>query len=879
MPRRVSPANDTNPGIDANAVEDDAMCESPPATPPAPVRTHAAAGNAGAANGNGALSAPLAIPAPASSDEEEEDEEALLASPPSHPLPSRVSTRTPRGPAPRLGEEDAATGIVGSARAFAVARRGRLRLIDLAAEKKRTDAARAAVAATREELATIVAAEAEAKAAQAARRRTPGGADGAFGFAAAGRGGPINPLLGGGGDNQSRDGADSDDAALAATVHAFGADGLLIGGDSGGAGGTGGGAAAGISWEDSQDGVPLDAAGIADPVLVAARRLARDGCVSGGPGGVTIDAAADRSPRQVFVAPLAIPAVAPTPPPELDHPMADFFRAAASTAASREAAGADGGVGEDDPFSGPTAVMFSSCVGLRPPPALATWLLHRVVWPPRDGAGADASAAVLADLVSDGSGVGGGIGWPVIAAVLESYGAVLEVAPPRQTPTASAAAGAKPVAHPSTLDGAAERGIPAPTGGGAGAAVALRRLLGLAARSLRAAAASREAGGWVVTDSPRGGLGSRTGVTDSLAVAAPLGSQASGATRTSDMASVFGADSSGELGQALSQEGGASAARPPLSPSAPGAATDAVTKVATAAKVGGDAVAMDVDTPSPAVAVATRRRVAAVVWQPAPWRTEAEVATAITTAARLLLCSTGAALLGPSLGTLIVAGLDWYTAGDWPAARAQLAAATAADLTGPDPGCQTAAPLHAVARALPAVSHRSIAWTAAVAYEVLLSLGRRPSGTAGSEGASESPQASPLLSRTPYYTLSDVTAAVIAGTDAAAHARPPWSPLLARLAVVRFAGHALADPAVLAAPRSTLPALDAALVRLQRCGDGRGGGAAPSLLTGPDLVQVRLGVAAIRGMIEAFSPPKGREWGERGESVGEGAPAALLGML
>lgn len=876
MPRRAVPVNGTNPHSDAKAVEDDAMCESPPTPPPAPVLTRSAGGDAGAANENSARSATLAVPAPAASEEEEEDEDALLASPPSPSLPSRVSTRTPRPPAPRLGEQDAAEEIVGSARAFAAARRGRLRLTDVLAEKKRTDAARAAVAATREEVATIMAAEA---AAQAARRRPGGGAGGAFGFAAAGRGGPINPVLDAGGGNRSRDGAGSDEAVLAATVHAFGADGLLLGGDTGGTGGTGGGAAAGISWEDSQDGLPLDAAGMADPVLVAARRLARDGCVSGGPGGVTIDAAADRSPRQVFVAPLAIPAVAPTPPPGLEHPLADFFRAAAATAASRQAASSDGGGGEDDPFSGATAVMFSSCVGLQPPPALATWLLHRVVWPPRDGGGADAAAAVLANLVSEGGGGGGGVSWPAIAAVLESYGAVLEEAPPSQTLAAPAATAAKRVADPSTLDGAVERGLPAPTGGGAGAAVALRRLLGLAARSLRAAAASRGAGGWVVADSTRGGSGGRASVADLRAVAGLPGSQASGAARTSDMASVFGAGSSGELDQVLSQEEGASAARPPRSPSAIVADAAAATVVAAAARTGGDAVAMDVDTPSPAVAATTRHRVAAVVWQPAPWRTEAEVATAITTAARLLLCSTGATLLGPSIQTLIVAGLDWYTAGDWPAARARLAAATAADLTGPDPGCQTAAPLHAVARALPTVSHRSIAWTAAVAYEVLLSLGRRPRGTTGGGEASEAPQPSPVLPRTPYYTLPDVTAAVIAGTDAAVDARPPWSPLLARLAVVRFAGHALADPAVLAAPRSTLPAFDAALVRLQRCGDGRGGGAAPSLLTGPDLVQLRLGVAAIRGMVEAFAPPKGREWGERSEDVSEGGPVALFGML
>ncbi|GAB0495856.1 hypothetical protein MMPV_007164 [Pyropia vietnamensis] len=849
MPRRAVPATGTHPQSAAEAVKGEDMCESPPATSPAPTRTRSASRPAGTASGNGALSAALVVPAPALSEDEEEDEDALLASPPSYPLLTRVSARTPQPPASRLSEQDPASGIVGAAKAFAAARRGRLRLTDVLAEKQRTDAARAAVAATREEVATLMAAE---EAAKAARRRPTGGAGRAFGFAAAGRGGHINPLLGAGGGGDSRDGAGSDEAALAETVHSFGVDGLLLGGDAGGAGGTGGaggGAAAGMSWEDSQDGLPLDAAGRADPILVAARRLARDGCVLGGVGGVTIDAAADRSPRQVFVAPLSIPAVSPTPPPELDHPLADFFRAAAGTAASREAPSADSGDGEDDSFSGAAAMMFSSCVGLQPPPALATWLLHRVVWPPRGGGGADAAAAVLADLVSEGGGGGGGIGWPAVAAVLESYGAVLEVAPPPQTPATPAAAAAKRVADPSTLDGAVERGLPAPAGGGAEAAVALRRLLGLAARSLRAAAALRGTAGWVMADSTRGGSGDRAGVSDLRAVAAPP----------------------------VGQEGGALAARPPRSPSAVvTASTAASASAAATATVDGDAVAMEMDTPSSAVAATTRRHVAAVVWEPAPWRAEADVATAITTAARLLLCSTGATLLGPSLQTLIVAGLDWYTAGDWPSARARLAAATAADLTGPDPECRTAAPLHAVARALPAVSHRSIAWTAAVSYEVLLSLGRRPHGTAGGGKAIGAPQPSPALSRTPYYILSDVTAAVIAGTDAAVDARPPWSPLLARLAVVRFTGHALADPAVLAAPRSTLPAFDAALVRLQRCGDGRGAGAAPSLLTGPDLVQLRLGVAAIRGMIEAFAPPKGREWGERIEPLEEGRRPSCL---
>lgn len=874
------------------------MCDSPPASPPGPRLTRSARRNAGAANGNGAASEPVAVPAPASSEDEEEDEDSLLASPPSRPLPSRVSGRTPRPPAPRLGALSPASGIVGTASAFAAARRGRLRLTDVLAEKQRTDAARAEVAAKREEVATLQAAEAAAQAARAARRRPGGNTGGAFGFGAAGWGAAANPLLGGGGGGgggdgggkggDSRDGTGSAEAALAATVHAFGVDGLLLGGDLGG---TGGGTAAGMSWEDSQDGLPLDAAGVADPVLVAARRLARDGCVSGALGGVTIDAAADRSPRQVFVAPLAIPAVAAAPPPGLDHPLATFFRAAATAAVSRVAAAADGGGGgEDDPFSGAAAVMFASCVGLQPPPALATWLLHRVVWPPGDGGGADAAAAVLADLVSAGGASGGGIGWPAVAAVLESYGAVLEAAPPPQapaTPAAAAAAAAKRVADPSTLDGAVERGLPAPAGGGAAAAVALRRLLGLAAHSLRAAAASRGTGRWVVADSTRGGPDDREAVADLQATATaaaaavpPSGSQASGATRTSGMASAFGPGSSGDMAEPVNQEGSASAARPPQSPSAGAAAAAAATAVAAAAAGGGDTAAMEVDTPSPAVAAATRPRVAAVVWEPTPWRTEADVATAIATAARLLLCSTGAILLGPSLQTLIVAGLDWYSASEWPAARARLAAATAADLTDPDPGCQTAAPLHAVARALPAVSHRSVAWTAAVAYEVLLSLGRRPGDAAGGGGGPNGvPQPAPLPPRTPYYTLPDVTAAVIAGTDAAVHARPPWSPLLARLAVVRFAGHALADPAVLAAPRCTLPAFDAALVRLQRCGDGRGAGAAPSLLTGPDLVQLRLGVAAIRGMIEAFAPPVGREWGEPEEALGEGAPAAVFGMM
>lgn len=867
MPRRAVPATGTHPQSVAKAVKDEDMCESPPATPPGPVRTRSASDNAGAASGNGALSEALAVPAPALSEDEEEDEDALLASPPSYPLQTRMSARTPRPPASRLSEQNPASGIVGTAKAFAAARRGRLRLTDVLAEKRRTDAARAAVAATREEVAILMAAE---EAAKAARRRPTGGAGRAFGFAAGERGGPISPLLDAGGGGDRCYGGGSDDA-LAETVHSFGVHELLLSGDTGGTGGTGGGAAAEISWEDSQDGLPLDAAGRADPILVAARRLARDGCVSGEAGGVTIDAAADRSPRQVFVAPLAIPPVAPTPPPELDHPLADFFRAAVGTAASREAPSADGDDGEDDCFSGAVAIMFSSCVGLQPPPALATWLLHRVVWPPCGGGGADAAAAVLANLVSEGGGGGGGIGWPAVVAVLESYGAVLEVAPPPQTPATPAAAAAKRAADPSTLDGAVERGLPAPTGGGAEAAVALRRLLGLAALSLRAAAASRGTAGWATADSPRAGSGGHAAVSDFQAVAAPPGSQASTVTSTPHNLSVFDDDSSGNISHMLGQEGGASAARPPRSPSTVVAASAAASALAaTTATVDSNSVAMEVETPSLAVAATTRRHVAAVVWELAPWRAEADVATAITTAARLLLCSAGATLLGPSLQTLIVAGLDWYAAGDWPAARARLAAATAADLTGPDPECQTAAPLHAVARALPAVSHRSIAWTAAVSYEVLLSLGRRPHVTAGGGGTIGAPQPSPVLPRTPYYNLSDVTAAVIAGTDAAVDARPPWSPLLARLAVVRFTGHALADPAVLAAPRSTLPAFDAALVRLQRCGDGRGAGTAPSLLTGPDLVQLRLGVAAIRGMIEAFAPPKGREWADQTEPLGEG---------
>lgn len=856
MPRRAffsagagrgGPPDGSPPPRSETAVEDD-MPDFSTSVHPATL-LHTPPGSIDVFTVSDAFPAATTLPVPTASGVNEEDEDELLASPSAPPLPVRGSGRSVRPSPARMGSHGPASGIVGTARAFAIARMGRLRLTDVLADTQRTAAARAAVAATREELSLLHAQAADQVAKRVAGGHARGGGEIREALSiAAGTGVHADGVehgRGGRGDSRDGDGG-GHKSILGSAAHTSNADGLLLAeGDASCTRGIGGGAPAGWSWDDSQDGLPLDSTGEADPVLVAARRLARDGCVSGGLGGVTIDAAADLSPRQVFVAPPAIPSVPLAPPSGLDHPLAQFFCAAASAAAIQDAGSGSGGSGGgDDKFSVHAAVMLASCTAVQPQPALATWLLRRVAWPARDGQGGESAAAVLSNWVTEGD-VGEGIGWTATAAVLESYGAVLEV----PLPIATGLAAANRVANPSTFDGAVEWGLPSLFGGGWLAVVALRRVLGLASRSLRAARARRP---WVearVVSSwaRRGGF-----FTDAHSWAAVAAirttprSQTIGAIPTSDTCAILEHQSRSESIQLLLQK--PAMVRLPLS-SLPAAAA----AVSCPSK-------MEMDILPPYTTAASRCHMATVVWEPAPWRAEADVAAAITTSARLLLCSTGATLLGPSLHALIITGLDWYSIAEWPAARARLAAATAADLTGPDPWCQEASSLHALVRALPAASHRSIAWTAAVAYEVLVSLGRRCHHVSACDGAAIGQSSSRSQPCTPYYTISDVAAAVVAGTDAAADARPPLSPLLARLAIVRFTSHALADPAVLAASRPLLPAFDAALSRLLRDGDGRGAGAAPSLMTGPDLVQLRLGVAAIRGMVEAFAPlSDGRE--------------------